>query len=104
MNMTDITIAYGQTESSPVITQTTVTDTIERRVETVGKVHPHVEMKIVDPDTGETLGPDEQGELCTRGYLVMKGYYKMDEATKRPSMKTAGSIPEIWQKWTGTDT
>ncbi|MCY8180349.1 AMP-binding protein [Bacillus paralicheniformis] len=83
MNMTDITIAYGQTESSPVITQTTVTDTIERRVETVGKVHPHVEMKIVDPDTGETLGPDEQGELCTRGYLVMKGYYKMDEATKK---------------------
>ncbi len=53
MNMTDITIAYGQTESSPVITQTTVTDTIERRVETVGKVHPHVEMKIVDPDTGK---------------------------------------------------
>ncbi|WFA06384.1 AMP-binding protein [Bacillus sp. HSf4] len=83
MNMTDITIAYGQTESSPVITQTTVTDTIERRVETVGKVHPHVEMKIIDPDTGETLGPDQQGELCTRGYLVMKGYYKMDEATNK---------------------
>ncbi|WP_326928083.1 AMP-binding protein, partial [Bacillus haynesii] len=58
MNMTDITIAYGQTESSPVITQTTVTDTIERRVDTVGKVHPHVEIKIVDPHTGETLGPD----------------------------------------------
>ncbi|MCY9451747.1 AMP-binding protein, partial [Bacillus haynesii] len=56
--MTDITIAYGQTESSPVITQTTVTDTIERRVDTVGKVHPHVEIKIVDPHTGETLGPD----------------------------------------------
>lgn len=83
MNLTDITIAYGQTESSPVITQTTITDTIERRVETVGKVHPHVEIKIVDPETGETLGPDEQGELCTRGYLVMKGYYKMEEATKK---------------------
>lgn len=83
MNLTDITIAYGQTESSPVITQTTITDAIERRVETVGKVHPHVEIKIVDPETGETLGPDEQGELCTRGYLVMKGYYKMEEATKK---------------------
>ncbi|MED1738284.1 AMP-binding protein [Bacillus swezeyi] len=83
MNLTDITIAYGQTESSPVITQTTVADTIERRVETVGKVHPHVEIKIIDPDTGETLGPDEQGELCTRGYLVMKGYYKMEEATNK---------------------
>ncbi|ASB90196.1 AMP-binding protein [Bacillus sonorensis] len=83
MNLTDITIAYGQTESSPVITQTTITDTIERRVETVGKVHPHVEIKIIDPETGRALGPHEQGELCTRGYLVMKGYYKMEEATRK---------------------
>ncbi|MCY8032676.1 AMP-binding protein [Bacillus sonorensis] len=83
MNLTDITIAYGQTESSPVITQTTITDTIERRVETVGKVHPHVEIKIIDPETGRALSPHEQGELCTRGYLVMKGYYKMEEATRK---------------------
>ncbi|MGG1236984.1 AMP-binding protein [Bacillus sonorensis] len=83
MNLTDITIAYGQTESSPVITQTTITDTIERRVETVGKVHPHVEIKIIDPETCRALGPHEQGELCTRGYLVMKGYYKMEEATRK---------------------
>ncbi|MCM3004382.1 AMP-binding protein [Priestia koreensis] len=81
MNMTDITIAYGQTESSPVITQTTPLDSIMKKVETVGKVHPHVEIKIVDPITNETVNVGEQGELCTRGYLVMKGYYKMPEAT-----------------------
>lgn len=81
MNLTEITIAYGQTESSPVITQTTTEDSIERRVETVGKPHPFVEVKIVDPTTGEEVGPNVQGELCTRGYLVMKGYYKMPEAT-----------------------
>lgn len=81
MNLTEITIAYGQTESSPVITQTTTSDPIERRVETVGKPHPHVEVKIVDPTTGETVGPNVQGELCTRGYLVMRGYYKMPDAT-----------------------
>jgi acyl-CoA synthetase (AMP-forming)/AMP-acid ligase II len=82
MGMKEITIAYGQTESSPVITQTTTTDPIHRRVETVGKPHPHVEVKIVDPATGKEVGPGVQGELCTRGYLVMKGYYKMPEATR----------------------
>jgi acyl-CoA synthetase (AMP-forming)/AMP-acid ligase II len=82
MGMKEITIAYGQTESSPVITQTTTTDPIHRRVETVGKPHPHVEVKIVDPSTGKEVGPGVQGELCTRGYLVMKGYYKMPDATK----------------------
>ncbi|MGM0922223.1 MAG: AMP-binding protein [Bacillota bacterium] len=82
MGMSEVTIAYGQTESSPVITQTTVTDSIERKVETVGKAHPHVEVKIIDPLTGEETAPGVQGELCTRGYLVMKGYYKMPEATE----------------------
>ncbi|MRX74095.1 AMP-binding protein [Bacillus lacus] len=82
MGMSEITIGYGQTESSPVITQTTVTDSVERRVETVGKAHPHVEVKIVQPGTGEEVPPNTQGELCTRGYLVMKGYYKMPEATR----------------------
>lgn len=82
MGMSEVTIAYGQTESSPVITQTTVTDSIERKVETVGKAHPHVEVKIIDPLTGEEAAPGVQGELCTRGYLVMKGYYKMPEATE----------------------
>lgn len=82
MGMTEITIAYGQTESSPVITQTRTDDPIERRVETVGKKHAQVEAKIIDPVTNKEVKPGEQGELCTRGYHVMKGYYKMPEATK----------------------
>ncbi|MBS2970203.1 AMP-binding protein [Metabacillus sp. KIGAM252] len=81
MGMNEITICYGQTEASPVITQTTVDDSIERKVETVGKPHPHVEVKIIDPVSGKEMAPNEQGELCTRGYHVMKGYYKMPEAT-----------------------
>ncbi|CFJ30108.1 Fatty-acid-CoA ligase FadD35 [Mycobacterium tuberculosis] len=82
MGIRDITIAYGQTESSPVITQTRPEDSIERRVATVGRVHDGVEAKVVDPVTGETLPANVQGELCTRGYLVMKGYYNMPEQTK----------------------
>jgi fatty-acyl-CoA synthase len=82
MGMSEITIAYGQTESSPVITQTRTDDPIERRVETVGKKHSQVEAKVVDPITHKEVKPGVQGELCTRGYHVMKGYYKMPEATK----------------------
>lgn len=81
MGMSEITITYGQTESSPGITNTTVYDSIEKRVNTVGKVAPGVEAKIVDPETGEELGPNMNGELCARGYNIMKGYYKMPEAT-----------------------
>ncbi len=83
MHMTEITICYGLTEASPVITQTLPTDDMQRRTETVGKVMPHIEMKIVDPETNETLGPGEQGELCCRGYNVMKGYYNNEEATAK---------------------
>ncbi|MFD2371705.1 AMP-binding protein [Brevibacillus sp. GCM10020057] len=83
MGIRDITIAYGQTESSPVITQTVPEDSIERKVTTVGRVHEGVEAKIIDPVTGETLPPGVQGELCTRGYLVMKGYYNMPEQTAK---------------------
>ncbi|MED4581344.1 AMP-binding protein [Brevibacillus choshinensis] len=83
MGIRDITIAYGQTESSPVITQTVPNDSIERKVETVGRVHEGVEAKVIDPITGETLPPGVQGELCTRGYLVMKGYYNMPEQTAK---------------------
>jgi fatty-acyl-CoA synthase len=82
MGAREITIAYGQTESSPVITQTRTNDPIELRVTSVGRPLPHVEVKIVDPSTGKELPPGEQGELCTRGYHVMKGYYKNPEATK----------------------
>lgn len=83
MHAREITIAYGQTESSPVITQTRTDDAIELRVATVGRALPDVEVKIVDIETGATLPPGKQGELCTRGYLVMKGYYKMPEETAR---------------------
>ncbi len=83
MHATDITIAYGQTESSPVITQTRTDDPIELRVATVGRALPNVAVKIVDIETGETLPPGKQGELCTQGYLVMKGYYKMPDETAR---------------------
>lgn len=81
MGAREITIAYGQTEASPVITQTRPDDSIERRVSTVGSALENVEVKIIDPTTGETVPNGVQGELCTRGYLVMKGYYKMEEQT-----------------------
>lgn len=81
MHCRDITIAYGLTEASPVFTQTSTDDSIERRVSTVGTAMPEIEVKIVDPDTGETVGPNIQGEICCRGYNVMKGYYKMPEMT-----------------------
>ncbi|RQW88229.1 MAG: AMP-binding protein [Geobacter sp.] len=83
MHASEITIAYGQTESSPVITQTRTDDPIELRVATVGKALPDVEVKIVDIESGATLPPGKQGELCGRGYLVMKGYYKMPEETAK---------------------
>ncbi|MFD1018327.1 AMP-binding protein [Thalassobacillus hwangdonensis] len=82
MGASEITIAYGQTESSPVITQTKTDDPIERRVGSVGRSHDDVEVKIVNPATGEELDPGNPGELCTRGYLVMAGYYKNPEATQ----------------------
>jgi len=83
MHCEEITIAYGQTESSPVITQTRTDDPIELRVSTVGRALPQVEVKIIDIESGETLPPGKQGELCTRGYHVMKGYYKMEDATAK---------------------
>ncbi|MBI5483650.1 MAG: AMP-binding protein, partial [Deltaproteobacteria bacterium] len=83
MHASEITIAYGQTESSPVITQTRTDDPIELRVATVGRALPDVGVKIVDIETGEALPPGKQGELCTQGYHVMKGYYKMPDETAR---------------------
>lgn len=83
MHMPKITIPYGLTEASPVFTMSSVDDTIERRVTTVGTGQPHIEIKVVDPDTGETLPPNTPGELCCRGYNVMKGYYKMPGETAK---------------------
>ncbi|SDN33086.1 fatty-acyl-CoA synthase [Desulfonauticus submarinus] len=82
MYMKEITICYGLTEASPVMTQTRVNDPIEKRVETVGKPLPEIEVRLVDPDTGKPVPPGVQGEVCCRGYNVMKGYYNMPEATK----------------------
>ena len=81
MHMAEASIAYGMTETSPVSCQTLSDDDLERRTETIGKVHPHVEIKIVDPATGETVERGETGELCTRGYSVMIGYWDDQEKT-----------------------
>jgi len=81
MNMTEITSVYGLTEGSPGFTQTSVDDPLELRVETVGRKLPNCEIKVVDPETGKTVGPGEVGEICSRGYNVMKGYYKMPDKT-----------------------
>lgn len=81
MGAREITITYGQTESSPGITMTRVDDPLELRVASVGRALPGVEVKIVNPETGEEVPRGVQGELCARGYNVMKGYYKMPEAT-----------------------
>lgn len=81
MHCDELTIAYGQTEASPVITLTTTDDPVEVRCTTVGKALPHTEAKIIDSQTGQIAPVGTPGELCTRGYLVMKGYYKNPEAT-----------------------
>jgi len=80
MHMDQVTICYGMTETSPVSTQTALDDPVDKRVGTVGRVHPHVEIKIVDPVTGLTVPRGQSGELCTRGYSVMLGYW--DEPAK----------------------
>ncbi|HEY0716141.1 MAG TPA: AMP-binding protein [Streptosporangiaceae bacterium] len=76
MHMDDVSICYGMTETSPVSTQTRFDDPIERRVSTVGRVGPHLEVKVIDPETGLTVPRGEPGELCTRGYSVMLGYWQ----------------------------
>ena len=81
MHMSEVGIAYGMTETSPVSTQTRVDDDVERRTSTVGRVHPHVEVKVVDPVDGATVPRGETGELCTRGYSVMLGYWDEPEKT-----------------------
>jgi len=83
MGADEITIAYGQTEASPVITQTRTDDSLEKRVSSVGKSLPDVEVKIVEPQSGYEVEPGVKGELCTRGFHVMKGYYKMAEETEK---------------------
>src|SRR5258706_5359872 len=89
MHMPEVTICYGMTETSPVSTQSNWNDPLDRRVSTVGRVHPHVEIKIVDPGSGAIVPRGAPGELCTRGYSVMIGYWGNEEAT-REAIDTAG--------------
>ncbi|GAA1451121.1 AMP-binding protein [Mycobacterium cookii] len=81
MHMSEVSIAYGMTETSPVATQTRSDDDLDRRTASIGRVHPHLEIKIVDPATGETVERGETGEFCTRGYSVMLGYWNDPERT-----------------------
>ncbi len=83
MNMRDVTICYGLTETSPVFTQTSVDDDIPHKCETVGRAHPPVEVRVLDVNDGHICAPGEHGELCCKGYNVMKGYYKMPEETAK---------------------
>jgi fatty-acyl-CoA synthase len=96
MHMEDVTICYGMTETSPVSTQTGADDPLERRVGTVGRVHPHVEVKVVDPVSGDIVARGETGELCTRGYSVMLGYWddpeRTDEAIDRAKWMHTGDL------------
>ena len=81
MHMEEVTICYGMTETSPVSTQTAPGDPLDKRVGTVGRVHPHVEIKVVDPETGAIVEREQPGELCTRGYSVMLGYWNDEKRT-----------------------
>jgi fatty-acyl-CoA synthase len=82
MHMHEVGICYGMTETSPVSTQTRIGTPLEKQVSTVGEVHPHVEIKVVDPETGHTVPRGTLGEFCTRGYSVMLGYWNNEEATR----------------------
>lgn len=82
MHMAEVAIAYGMTETSPVSCQTLIDDDLDRRTATIGRAHPHIEVKVVNPETGETVERGEPGEFCTRGYSVMLGYWDNDEKTR----------------------
>ena len=89
MHLSQITIAYGMTETSPVSCQSSTDTPLDRRVSTVGQVQPHLEVKIVNPDSGEVVSPGQSGELCTRGYSVMHGYWE-DPAKTAEAIDTEG--------------
>ena len=99
MNMAEVSIAYGMTETSPVSCQTRADDDLDRRTATIGRVHPHVEIKIVDPVTGETVERGRTGEFCTRGYSVMLGYWPVHD--EEGSQKTREAIDEDGWMHTG---
>ena len=94
MNMSEVTIAYGMTETSPVSFQTNVDDPMKMRTSTVGRIHPHVECKVID-ETGATTAAGVQGELLTRGYSVMKGYWGEEEKDRR--LHRRGRLDALWR-------
>ena len=81
--MSEVQIAYGMTETSPVSTQTRIGTPLQKQVSTVGQIHPHLEVKVVDPETGKVVPVNTAGELCTRGYSVMLGYWNDEEKTRQ---------------------
>jgi fatty-acyl-CoA synthase len=89
MNLTEFSIAYGMTETSPASCQTLIDDDLERRTSSIGRAHPHVEIKIADPDTGDVVERGQTGEFCTRGYSVMLGYWQ-DEAKTDEAIDAEG--------------
>ena len=89
MHVPEVTICYGMTETSPVSFQSAIDDPIELRVSTVGRVQPHLECKIVDPETGAIVPRGTPGELCTRGYSVMLGYWNDPDATAHADRRGA---------------
>jgi len=97
MHCREITIACGMTETSPVCNMTEIDDPIELRCSTVGKVLPHQEQKIIDPATGRTLPRGEHGELCYRGYNVMRGYYNIQRRHEIRLTAPGGSMVVIWR-------
>ena len=103
LGMDEVTIAYGMTETSPVSFQSGTDDSIDRRVSTVGRVQPHCEVKIVD-ENGKTLPRGVPGELCTRGYSVMSGYWDDAKRQPKPSTATAGCIPATSRRSTSRAT
>ncbi|CAN3127613.1 AMP-binding protein [Mycobacterium sp. smrl_JER01] len=102
MNMSEISIAYGMTETSPVSCQTLIDDDLERRTSSIGRVHPHVEIKIVDPDTGAVVERGTPGEFCTRGYSVMLGYWN-DKATISADATTSADAKSSSDATTSAD-
>ena len=100
MHMDEVTICYGMTETSPVSTQTSQSDTLEQRVSTVGRAHPHVEIKIVDNETERTVERGQTGELLTRGYSVMLGYWDEPDRTATVIDQADGCTSATSPRWT----
>jgi len=96
MHIGELVIAYGQTETSPVVTMSDAADSIEVRVNTVGRAMPQTEIQVISPETGQLLPRGQQGEICARGFVVMKAMMAIRRAPRRWSSPTAGCTRAIW--------